>query len=67
MKPWLADLLGGWISTLIVLVGMIAWSFVLTGGWPPQYLLIAASIGGALSPSLWMLIRWIRGESPESN
>ena len=30
-------------------------------GWPPQYLLLCSSIGGALSPFVWRMYRSVRG------
>ena len=60
MKPWLVKLLTFAIPGLIVSIGIVAWSFALTGRWPPQFLLISGSLGGMSSPLLWASIRRLR-------
>ena len=62
MKTLLVGLLGGVLSGLIVAVGIVSWSYMLTGDWPSQYLLTSASIGGAISPLFWSLIRRFGGD-----
>ena len=47
------------IPGLIVWIGIVSWSFALTKDWPPQYLLVSASIGGMVSPYLWGFFRWV--------
>ena len=59
MTPWLVRLLTFAIPGLIVAVGLVAWGIILTGDWPPRFLLIsrvarrgivAVAVGG--DPSL---------------
>jgi hypothetical protein len=48
------------VPGLIVSGGFVLWSFILTGGWPPEYLMVASSVGVMLSPLFWELARRIR-------
>ena len=41
----------------IIFITIVVWSIVVTGQWPPEPILWGASIGGALSPTFWRLIR----------
>ncbi len=65
MRWLLEDLSARAITGTIILVGIACWSFLLTGGWPPEYIIIAASLGTAMSPLFWGLVRKIR-EGPAS-
>jgi hypothetical protein len=66
MKAALDTLIASAIPALIMFVGVASWGYLLTGNWPPQYILIGSSIGGILSPHLWAFIHRVRGKVGES-
>ena len=61
MRRWLAGLATRSIAGLVVFIGLIAWSYVLTRDWPSEPVLVGASLGGLASPIFWGLVRKIRG------
>jgi hypothetical protein len=61
MRSLILSLLAQWISTSIAIIGIVAIAFAVTGRWPPPYVLLGSSIGGALSPIVWRLYRDVRG------
>ncbi len=55
MKATLSYLLAQMLANAIIFTGVVAAAFPLTGRWPPRSLLVAASIGGSLSPLFWLV------------
>lgn len=60
MATFLGSLFAQAITGVIVFLGLTSVWFVVTGQWPPREVLIAASIGGALSPWFWRGTRALR-------
>jgi hypothetical protein len=56
IKSLTFDLLRRALVGAIVLTGIVAIAFVMTGGRPPREILVGASIGGALSTACWSLL-----------
>jgi ABC-type uncharacterized transport system permease subunit len=61
MRALILSLVAQWISTSIAIIGIVSIAFAVTGRWPPPYVLLGSSIGGALSPIVWRLYRAARG------
>jgi hypothetical protein len=57
MRAAIGDLFARALVGAIVFAGIVVVAFALTGRWPPQALFVGASIGGALSPAFWSLVR----------
>lgn len=66
MKSLVLSLFAQVLTGAIVFTGLVVVVFTLTGQWPPQEMVMGASIGGALSPLFWRLIRWASGSAGES-
>jgi hypothetical protein len=49
------------VANSIATVAIVVIPFALMGQWPPREMLIASSIGGAMSPFVWRLYRSIWG------
>jgi hypothetical protein len=56
MKATLRHLLAQMLANAIVFTGIVSVAFALTGQWPPRSWLVAASIGGSLSPLFWLAV-----------
>ncbi len=54
------------IADAIVAAGIVVVAFAVTKRWPPQELLLGASIGGALSPFVWRAYRVYRPAQPDT-
>lgn len=61
------DLLGQCLVGAISFIALVVVVFAFTGQWPPQYLIISASIGGAMSPAFWRLVRWAQGPTQQTS
>ena len=55
------SLLAQAIANSIATLAIIVIPFAMMGRWPPQYLLLCSSFGGALSPFAWRMYRATRG------
>jgi hypothetical protein len=56
MKASIVNLLMQALAAAVVPIGIFAYSFILTGRWPPQWLLIGTSLGSAASPAFWRMV-----------
>lgn len=64
MKKTVSMLVSNAIGGAIVYANFVCVFWVFFRQWPPQYVLISASIGGALSPFLWKAIRGVWPNDP---
>jgi len=63
MKSLAWSLFSQALAGAIVFAGLVVVVFALTGQWPPQEMFVGASIGGALSPLFWRVVRLATGSA----
>ena len=60
IKTLILYMLAQAVANSIATLSLVVIAFALMGRWPPQELLLGASIGGALSPFAWRAYRAVR-------
>lgn len=66
MKSLVLSLSAQALTGAIIFAGLVTVVFALTGQWPSREMFVSASLGGALSPLFWRMVRSASGNTRES-